>query len=395
MRCSGTSSIHQLLGDRLLFRDLQPIDPGLPGIDELRPRLGLEPGRIPRKSEPIHARIVAEILRAAAGNRGSFPLRYLLMVGDTQRNDVLLFRNLCEATGWEGRAFIGCEDSASPEPDPLTTSDERQDVVFASRWASLAAFQSEVAQDGLGLDERTIVIVDIDKTLIGARGRNDHAIDAARLEAARRTASDVLGSAAVPTHFEDTYHELNRPEWHPFTSDDQDVVVLLTSLVAADLAPWLQTAAHRSAVPEVNLRGLLEMLDSRRLPSAATDLIDKMLARIDAGAPTLLPEFREAEFAATVARMGQLADDATPEELLQEEIVLTAEVLTAVMEWQRRGCTVFGVSDKPPEACFPGSNPAGSRPLPLHQTITHVVGEDRAGERPQGAPDRPRLPGGD
>jgi len=390
MKCTGTASIHQLLGDRLLFRDLRPVDPRLPGFDDLRTRFGLAPGPIPRKSDSVYARIVAEVLRAAAADRTSRPLRYLLLVGDTERNDVTLFENLRQMTGWEGRAFICREE---PRPSPPTTSDDRKGVLFASRWASLARFRRDVAHDGLGLDERTIVVVDIDKTMIGARGRNDPVIDAARLEAARTTAANLF-AAAEPARFEAAYWELNRAKWHPLTADDQDVVVLLASLVAADLAPWSLLDERRSSTAQGGARALLEALASR-LPADGAARLRTLLGRLDAGASTLLPEFREAEFVATVARMGHLADGTPPEEMLREEIVLTAELRTAIIEWQRRGCTVFGVSDKPPEACLPGDRPDGSQILPLHRTLTHVVGDEQPIDRAAETADRFPPTGGD
>ena len=43
------------------------------------------------------------------------------------------------------------------------------------------------------LDERTVVVVDIDKTALGAKGRNDQVINEARLEGIFRTMDSVLG----------------------------------------------------------------------------------------------------------------------------------------------------------------------------------------------------------
>ena len=52
-----------------------------------------------------------------------------------------------------------------------------------------------LAEDGAALDARTAVIVDIDKTALGARGRNDKSIDHARITAIEATLAEAIGPA--------------------------------------------------------------------------------------------------------------------------------------------------------------------------------------------------------
>ncbi|MDH4207779.1 MAG: hypothetical protein OEV76_02800, partial [Anaerolineae bacterium] len=66
-RITGLTSLHEFLGDFIVYRNLVPADPRLPGIADLRERLGLDAGALPRKADPDYGRVLAEILRRARG----------------------------------------------------------------------------------------------------------------------------------------------------------------------------------------------------------------------------------------------------------------------------------------------------------------------------------------
>ncbi len=83
--------------------------------------------------------------------------------------------------------------------------------------------------------KRTAVIVDLDKTALGARGRNDQVIDHARVEAVRRTVGDLLGDSFDPAAFEEAYDLLNGPEFHPFTTDNQDYLAYICLMLGSGL----------------------------------------------------------------------------------------------------------------------------------------------------------------
>lgn len=375
MRSHGQAAIYQLLDDNLVFRDLHPVDPRLPAIDELRAFLKIQPGVIPRKADAAYAGVMAEILRAAHRvNSRTTPAR-LLFIGDTEHNDAALFKALCRYTGWRGRAFIADEGhgTASAEARPC----DNGEIIFANRWGLLDTFVAQSELGGFGVDEDTIVAVDIDKTLIGARGRNDHVIDQARLEAAIQTANAALGESMSAQRFEAAYLELNRPNWHPFTHDNQDVVVYVGMLVAADLVTLPELTAMASGAPGVGLRRLLDVVNRRIMPDAFRALHSGFQQRFNAGEVTILSKFRRMEFQTTVKRMGCIADSSTPEEMLRKEIVLTEEVWSSVLRWKTHGCTALGLSDKPKEACFPEQALNSLSMSPLHHTFTHVVGSDR------------------
>ena len=72
--------------------------------------------------------------------------------------------------------------------------------------------------------------------------------------------------------------------------------------------------------------------------------------------------------------MGTLPDDTPMERLLQEEIVITREVMQVAQRSRDSGALLFGLSDKPDEASFPTEELALQGYLPIHATMTHVIG---------------------
>jgi hypothetical protein len=80
---------------------------------------------------------------------------------------------------------------------------------------------------GFQLDASTAVIIDIDKTAIGAKGRNDKVIDRARLAGIYRTMNSVLGEDFDQALYEQHYNELNRARYHLLTADNQDYLAYI------------------------------------------------------------------------------------------------------------------------------------------------------------------------
>jgi hypothetical protein len=97
-------------------------------------------------------------------------------------------------------------------------------------------------------------------------------------------------------------------------------------------------------------------------------------AALSEGNPTPFVDFRRNEYRITVDRMGSL-DDSTPvEKMLQQEIVITHEVMQIALRFREEGALLFGLSDKPDEASLPPDKL--SNYLPIHEKDTHVVGGD-------------------
>jgi hypothetical protein len=170
--------LSDLFGDFVVYRNLEPPDGRLRGLASLRGELGLPAGCLPRKSEPDYAAVVSHLLRQAQAARGAGgALERLVYIGDTRLNDGAAARNL--GAHWPVRAFIG-QDKLN-EPLSIET---RGEFTFANRWLALEDFLEDVESQGWALDAGAAVVLDLDKTAIGARGRNDRPIDQARVDAA-------------------------------------------------------------------------------------------------------------------------------------------------------------------------------------------------------------------
>ena len=53
------------LGDRVIYRNLEPTDPALPRLADIWQEVGLDSLRVPRKSEPAYAAVANRFLQAA------------------------------------------------------------------------------------------------------------------------------------------------------------------------------------------------------------------------------------------------------------------------------------------------------------------------------------------
>jgi hypothetical protein len=369
-----TTTLAEVLGDFVVYRNLVPVDARLPAIDEVRAAAEVPEATLPRKSEPAYARVVAEILKHARQlDAPDRPLHQLVYIGDTQMNDGAAFRNLCEAEEWLGWAFIGHERPLDPPHMEIQES-----LYLANRWSALENFVHFVDTQGGIIDASTAVVVDIDKTFIGARGRNDHVINAARVEGVERTVADLLGADFDAETFRRAYDALNRTVYHPFTADNQDYLAYICLMVGAGLYALDALLARVDAGELEGFVDFIAEVQRRRGKLAATGLVevhDRVWARVQAGDPTPFKAFRYNEYLTTVARFGALGDQGPDvEALLARRIVITQEVWETVAAFKARGALVFGVSDKPDEASLPTAQQAAQGMRPLHHLTTPAVG---------------------
>jgi hypothetical protein len=375
MQVYGRTSVHEFLGDLIVYRNLVPLDPRLPPLADIRPQLGLPAGITPRKSEPAYARVIVHLLRQARTlDAPGLSLERLVYVGDTRLNDGTAFANICRAGGWPGCAFIAAE-----RDEPAKTEISQQDMgtlFLTNRWAALADFDRFCRQQGFPLDEQTAVIVDLDKTALGARGRNDHAIDQARVEAVRRTVGDLLEDNFDSSSFQFAYDRLNQAEFHPFTTDNQDYLAYTCLILGSGLYTLDTLLSDIRTGRLASLTQFIAEVDGRavELPPNLRAIHSRVYLRMRQGDPTPFKAFRYNEYQATVERMGCLADDAPIARLLAEEIVITQEVRTAAQSWRARGALLFGLSDKPDEASIPTDDLAAHGYRPIHQMESHAVG---------------------
>jgi hypothetical protein len=240
----------------------------------------------------------------------------------------------------------------------------------------LEAFDRYCWDHDVPIDAGTAVILDLDKTTLGARGRNDHVINEARLEAVRQTVAAMLGSDFDPAAFEAAYHLLNETEFHPFTTDNQDYLAYLCLIVGSGLFALSSLVADIRSGRLAHFRQFLESVEARSadLPDRLRVLHNDIYERVNEGDPTPFKTFRYQEYLTTVGRMGQITSPDDVTELLAQEIVITQEVREIAARWKAEGALLFGLSDKPDEASIPTEELAAQGYQPIHRTASHAIG---------------------
>jgi len=377
MKNYGRTSLNEFLGERVVYRNLEPADPRLPGLKELRDTVDMAPGKIPRKSEADYARVIVRLLERGQELRGiNRAIERLLFVGDTRLLDGTAFFNICLAGEWPGLAFIGSEN-AKPASIEVLPNDAGQRLYLANRWAALVDFTGYATSHGFPAGESTAVILDIDKTALGARGRNGHVIDRARVQAVQDTVAGLLGAVFDLNAFRTAYDLLNQPEFHPFTADNQDYLAYICLILGSGLYRLEAVVADIREKRLISFEGFLVQVDARvrELPPRLADLHADIYANVQKGDPTPFKSFRRNEYLTTIRCFGQLGDSAPVEALLAQEILVTQEVREFALSWQKQGALIFGLSDKPDEAATPTAELAQQGYLSIHQAITHSAGE--------------------
>ena len=372
MKITGWASINEFLAECVVYRNLQPADPALPGFTELAAKAGLPTGLIPRKTEPEYARLIAALLDAVQSQRGVVrPLARLLYLGDTRLLDGSAFSNLCLAGGWPGLAFIGSENS-----QPVSIEIEGA-LYLSNRWSALFDFSDYAARLGLPIDETTAVVVDIDKTALGARGRNGQVIDQARVQAVYDTVAAMLGGAFDPEGFQAAYNLLNQPEFHPLTADNQDYLAYICLILGSGLVSLEAVVADYHSG---RLKSFAQFINgmqrrSNQLPADLEAIHGEIFANVQNGDPTPFKAFRRNEYIRTIACFGCLGENEPLEAYLNQEILVTEEVRQAALAWQQQGALLFGLSDKPDEAAIPTVELAAQGYQPIHRARTHALSE--------------------
>jgi hypothetical protein len=376
MKNYGRASIQEFLGDFVIFRGLTPIDPRLASVAASRELMGSTAETIPRKNSSAYALIVSALLQEARHLEvPAAMLSRLIYIGDTALNDGTAFQNICTAGEWPGFAFICSEDDAQASMRAIP-----HDVGFlylSNRWSAIFDMLEICRRHKFPIDEHTAVVIDLDKTAIGARGRNDHVIDRARVEAVRAIVGDLLGGRFDQSAFERAYGCLNKQEFHPFTQDNQDYLAYLCMILASGFVEleWLVDEVRADRLQTIGQ--FMKDVDSRAkdLPTNLRNIHQDVYALFQQGDPTPFKQFRFQEYQTTVGLMGHMQDTSSAQQLLQEEIVITQEVREFALGLRKRGALLFGLSDKPDEASIPTAELASQGYQSIHRAVTHAVGE--------------------
>jgi hypothetical protein len=376
MQIFGRTSVSEFVQDRIVFRSLVPVDPSLPPLAEYWKQAGQPEQPLPRKHEPAYAGYVAWLLRHARRQSAPrSPLRRVLFIGDTRLGDGTAFDHICQAGGWNGLIFIGADRDA-PAAISLEASPSGGELFLANRWTALLDFEAYLAKKSFPIDEATALLVDVDKTAIGARGRNDHVIDRARVQAVQDTVKGLLGECFNEPAFLEAYRSLNRADYHPFTQDNQDYLAYICLVLGSgysSLGELLAEIQNRETYTFTDFIGRVEDRKAQ-LPPALLPIHTEIFELVQSGDPTPFKAFRRNEYLSTSARMGCMPGNSPVGDLLKQEIVITEEVRRQALKWQALGALVFGLSDKPDEAAIPTSEQANQGALPLHRIQTHSIG---------------------
>jgi hypothetical protein len=372
----GRASLSDIFGDWVIYRNLEPLDKRVAGLKSAGYKMGLKDDRIPRKLEKEYAKAAIWFVKEIQRVRGlSSPIQEFLFIGDTILNDGQAYLNIHQESNWRGSCFIGSEKAAQP---PSVEIDEATAVYSANRWSALSTWLEWTLAQGFRLDAQTAVIVDIDKTALGAKGRNDQVIDQARLQGIYRTMSSVLGEDFDRVAFEKQYAELNKARYHFLTGDNQDYLAYICLVLNTGYLQFDEVLQQLQTKSVENFEQFVRTVDYRLLSQpgvseAFRQVHEAVVTSVRVGDPTPFKRFRREEFLSTVEHMGHLADNTPVDELSKKEITLTQEVWE-VSEWlQARNCMLLCLSDKPDESSCPSPQLA-AKYAPVHKTVTHRVG---------------------
>jgi hypothetical protein len=371
----GRARLADFCDNWVVYRNLEPVDKRLPGLKTAYYDMELRSDLIPRKQDYPYAKVATWFLRQIQQIRGvKAPLSEVLFIGDTLFNDSQAYKNIRQYSGWQGSCFIGAERL---EQDPTMAVDP-DNVYTANRWTMMVDWVRTLRSEGFHLDERTAVIIDIDKTALGAKGRNDKVIDRARLAGIYRTMDSILGSDFDQATFERHYAELNRSKYHQLTADNQDYLAYICLVLNTNLISIDEVMREVETNSLDSFEQFVRWVDSRMMinPAASEKLREvheSVNASVRNGDPTPFKRFRRQEFISTIEQMGNMPDTASVPELLQEEITITEEVFEIALWLKERKSIVLCLSDKPDEASMP--HPRVSPDLaPLHKAESHRVG---------------------
>jgi len=363
-------TLADFLQDRVVYRNLEPMDESVVGLRRVWRELGFDHYYVPRKTTPEYARALVFFLQSAQRGRGlSRGIERVLFIGDTLMNDGTAARNVGMHLPMMG--FIGADRLDAP------VSIERQgDLLVANRWQALSDYWEWVCETDFPCDEQTALLVDLDKTSLGARGRNDHVIDRARIRAVMRTMRDALGETFDVATFRSIYDPLNQPDYHFFTADNQDYLAYICLMVSGGVCESTELWRLLRDGTFGTFDDFVALCDERRerMSAGLRQAHDEVCEGIAAEDPTPYKGFRRGEFFETVDVRDVLPDTASAEEVLSSEIVITREVAGLASDLAGRGVLVFGISDKPDEASVPLPEDAARGYRPIHRTPMKMYG---------------------
>ena len=351
-------ALSAVIGDNIAYRSLRPQRAGLAFVP---------PAPLPRKIDAAYGAAVWALLQQLqALTHPTVALQRILVLGDNAGTDGVMFGHLRPFVA-HAAALIVDETGGPPTLQPPVDG-----LAHADGWAMVARWATLLAQQGFVVDAATAVVLDVDKTLLGPKGRNARVIDEARGAAMAAVIREFVGEQWQADAFAEAQYTFNTARFHPFTGDNQDWVAVLCLLTQTGVLPLATLADAILAGAFPTPAALVAHALRTPLNTALRTLLTSIHARTLAGDPTPFKAFREREYRETVARFNLTAALA-PAERLQREICVCGEALAQAHRWRDAGALLLALSDKPDEAALPTAALAAQGFVPIHQLPTHVV----------------------
>ncbi|GBD94138.1 hypothetical protein BMS3Abin05_01736 [bacterium BMS3Abin05] len=365
---SGNLSLQDLLGENILYRDLNPVSEHYPSFQMLRRKLGIQQAFPPRKNSPQYVEIILEYLRLSQPE----PFDQLLFFGDTPGYDGALIRNLSKINDLRVFGFIGKE--ALSEAPALA---DHTPIFLSNRWNLIPAFLGLIQKKGFHRDRPTAVIFDMDKTLIGARGRNDAVIDEARMEGVKKLIQKTLQEEWDKAHFFLIYNTFNQARYHFLTEDNQDYLAFVCLMILANVWRFEELLDFFIQKKITTFQAFLDQTAARlqtHMSPAVQDYFEEVFPAVSRGDPTPFVSFRRMEYLATIERIDS-GLNRDPEEILRSEITLTQELVDLITFLKDKNFgPIWCISDKPPQSTFPTESLEKQGYIALHKKPMKVVG---------------------
>ena len=362
-------SINDFLQDNIIYRNLIPYNDSLPTFSDYKKEIKENKLRLPRKTDPLYAETIIYLLNKAHQDE---EIKNLIFIGDTIMNDGGAFQNIIKYSNWNGYCFI-CDEKPL-ENESFNREQSDYGVIYKSnRWKNLENFENELKTRNFFIDNSTVLLIDMDKTMVGARGRNDLVIDSVRLEAAQMLLNQFLYLEKEDSLFKKIYTTLNAPSYHHFTKDNQDYLVYICLIIRSGFLNS-EEIFELAMDKDYKLEEFINSVENQKekLTSKIQKLHSEFYHFYNLGDPTPFKEFRKSEYLVTSEKFIQ-SKNKNIKEILESQIVITGEVYNFAIEAKKAGALVFGLSDKPDEASIPSKEQMSNGLLPLHQLSTTII----------------------